>query len=59
MTDHSRLFDVSVKVAGALAISAAALVATSVAPSVAHGDTVSDQFLSTLTNSGVSGIPGS
>jgi Protein of unknown function (DUF732) len=54
MTDCSALFGVSVKAAGALAISAGLMVAASIGPAQAHADAVSDQLLSTLTNSGVS-----
>jgi hypothetical protein len=54
MTDCSALFGVSVKTAGALAISAGLMVAANIAPAQAHADVASDQFLSALTNSGVS-----
>jgi len=54
MTDCSGLFGVSVKAAGALAISAGLLAAASISPAPARADVVSDQLLSTLSNSGVS-----
>jgi hypothetical protein len=43
-----------VKAAGALAISAGLLAAASISPAPARADVVSDQLLSTLSNSGVS-----
>ena len=54
MTDCSGSFGVSVKAAGALAISAGILVGANVVPAPAHADATSDLLLSTLNNSGVS-----
>lgn len=54
MTNRSGLFGVAAKAAGALAGSAAIVIAANVAPSVAHADATSDLLLSTLSNSGVS-----
>lgn len=53
MTDCSGIFGVG-KAAGALAVAAGIAVAASVGAAPAHADAVSDRFLSTLTNSGVS-----
>jgi Protein of unknown function (DUF732) len=54
MTDCSSLFGISLKAAGALAISAGILAAATIAPAPAQADVAGDQFLSTLANSGVS-----
>jgi hypothetical protein len=54
MTDSSRVLSVSLKAVGAVIGCAAIVVAANVAPNVARADVVSDQFLSTLNNSGVS-----
>jgi hypothetical protein len=54
MTDCSGLFGISVKAVGALAVSAGLLAAANISPAPARADVVSDQLLSTLTNSGVS-----
>ncbi len=54
MTNRPGLFGVAVKAAGALAGSAAIVIAANVVPSVAHADATSDLLLSTLSNSGVS-----
>lgn len=54
MTDCSRHRARSMKVIGVLVISAALAAGANAAPTPARADTVSDQFLSTLANSGVS-----
>jgi len=54
MTDCSGLFGISVKAVGALAISAGLMAAANISPAPARADVVSDQLLSTLSNSGVS-----
>jgi hypothetical protein len=54
MTVISGFFDVSAKATSAMAISVGIVIAASAAPATAHADAVSDTFLSTLTNSGVS-----
>lgn len=54
MTVISGLIDVSAKASSAVAISIGIVIAGSAAPAPAHADVVSDDFLSTLANSGVS-----
>jgi hypothetical protein len=54
MTVISGFIDVSAKATSAMAISVGIVIAASAAPATARADAVSDTFLSTLTNSGVS-----
>jgi hypothetical protein len=54
MTVISGFIDVSAKATSAIAISVGIVIAASAAPATARADAVSDTFLSTLTNSGVS-----
>jgi hypothetical protein len=54
MTVISGLFEFSAKASTAVALSVGIVAAASVAPATAHADTNSANFLSALTNSGVS-----
>jgi hypothetical protein len=54
MTVISGLFDLSAKASTALALSVGIVAAATAAPATAHADASSDNFLSALTNSGVS-----